>query len=267
VTRDFRTGFPVLMLVAIAGVDAYAATGGFTFAQAEEAYRSAFDGVDLDFESPRQRHIAWIDGGDLIIAHAPGFVPEILVSRSDGAVTQATLANDGRSVIYVRERRNPAIRELLRLDTERGGVATVIVAGDIPAIRAVAPGGNALAYTNNGLYEYRMNAAGQWKSRLLIGPEDARHTGATGIRDPVYSPDGMRIAFVSRRKAQQSYMVVYDVETGESRYFDPGIFQDQSPMWSPDGTEIGFVREPGNWTMRYRFTPQKAPRGASWPGT
>jgi hypothetical protein len=71
VTRDFRTGFPVLMLVAIAGVDAYAATGGFTFAQAEEAYRSAFDGVDLDFESPRQRHIAWIDGGDLIIAHAP----------------------------------------------------------------------------------------------------------------------------------------------------------------------------------------------------
>jgi dipeptidyl aminopeptidase/acylaminoacyl peptidase len=72
----------------------------------------------------------------------------------------------------------------------------------------------------------------------------------------------MKLAFESWRKAGQKYIAILDIASRETRYIDPGIFRDDAPVWSPDGGELAFVREPGNWTMNYRFSPQR--EGAPW---
>ncbi len=77
-----------------------------------------------------------------------------------------------------------------------------------------------------------------------------------------YSADGAHLAFVSWRKAGQSYIAIHDFRDGTDRYIDPQIYRDLSPTWSPDGTRLVFARVPGNWTREYRFSAANA--GAPW---
>jgi hypothetical protein len=59
--------------------------------------------------------------------------------------------------------------------------------------------------------------------------------------DPVWSPDGSKIAF-AYRGATYGGIVVIDPDTGASKdltFSEPG---DRWPTWSPDGTRIAFVR-------------------------
>ena len=58
-----------------------------------------------------------------------------------------------------------------------------------------------------------------------------------------WSPDGVRLAFVSDRGAH-SFIGVYDLSARALTYLAPSVDRDGDPTWSPDGHRVAFVRRP-----------------------
>ena len=81
---------------------------------------------------------------------------------------------------------------------------------------------------------YVMNADGSGKRKLT---HDARQNA-----EPVWSPDGRRIAFVSRRDGNAEIYVMNADGSGK-RNLTRNPARDASPSWSPDGRRIAFVSD------------------------
>ncbi len=85
--------------------------------------------------------------------------------------------------------------------------------------------------------------------------------------DPVWSPDSRKIAFVSARFDQRQYfptqgqvtthsfITVYDLDSRRITYIAPSVDRDTSPVWSPDGKRIAFLRRPGLPFGHFATTP------------
>jgi imidazolonepropionase-like amidohydrolase len=59
--------------------------------------------------------------------------------------------------------------------------------------------------------------------------------------DPVFSPDGERIAFVSDRDGTEGNLLVLDVASGETRQVTAEAFGVARPAWSPDGSRLLYL--------------------------
>jgi Tol biopolymer transport system component len=65
---------------------------------------------------------------------------------------------------------------------------------------------------------------------------------------PAFSPDGRRLAYSARAtssKAETFHLFVRDVAAGTAQPLTTGPSSDVSPVWSPDGARIAFVRMDG----------------------
>jgi dipeptidyl aminopeptidase/acylaminoacyl peptidase len=60
-----------------------------------------------------------------------------------------------------------------------------------------------------------------------------------------FSPDGSKLAFVSRR-GDHSFIGVYDVAAKALRWIEPSVDNDSDPVWSPDGSRLAFLRVPAS---------------------
>jgi dipeptidyl aminopeptidase/acylaminoacyl peptidase len=78
--------------------------------------------------------------------------------------------------------------------------------------------------------------------RRLLDPEPVEPTGGPR-RDhsPEWSPDGRRLAFMSRVGAVDQLFVVNLAGTGETRQLSSIAEGASSPLWSPDGSHIAFI--------------------------
>ena len=78
--------------------------------------------------------------------------------------------------------------------------------------------------------------------RRLLDPEPVESTGAAK-RDhsPEWSPDGRRLAFLSRVGAVDQLFVVDLVGVGETRQLSSIPEGASNPSWSPDGSQIAFL--------------------------
>jgi len=72
---------------------------------------------------------------------------------------------------------------------------------------------------------------------ITPGGSATRLTNSNGNADPVYSPDGSRIAFVS----SDNQISVMNADGTDARPVTKGNTPKRSPTWSPDGTRIAFV--------------------------
>lgn len=115
-----------------------------------------------------------------------------------------------------------------------GGKINLISEGDNPVI---SPSENQIVFSKAG--------------QLLLAPIDASAPAKfiismKGIQSGYkWSPDGKMIAFVSNR-TDHSFIGIYsDVKT-PIRWIQPSFSKDATPVWSPDGTKLVFVRTPGN---------------------
>ena len=64
------------------------------------------------------------------------------------------------------------------------------------------------------------------------------------IGDITWSPDGQRLAFVSRR-GDHSFIGIYGGPDKPIVWLAPATALDDSPTWSPDGTRVAFARRTG----------------------
>lgn len=64
-----------------------------------------------------------------------------------------------------------------------------------------------------------------------------------GAADFRWSPDGSKVAFVSDR-GTHAFVGVYDVAKGSLTWMSPSTDTDGSPVWSPDGRRLAFLRQP-----------------------
>lgn len=221
--------------------------------------------------APGGRFVAWIDGSKLFAATLPEFKPRVLAVSEDGSnIHRAYASPDGEWLYFLRAGTRPAFapypaedgRELWRVSVLEGKAERLARGADVPSDTPVfAPDGRTFVTAEGAmLYRYSFES-GVLRKRPLL-QNDPQHYAATRLTSMVFSPDGSKLAFVSWRKAGQSYVTILDLATGAYRYVHPGIFRDVSPAWSPDGLELVFVRSPGNWAREYRFAPSK--QGAPW---
>ncbi len=137
---------------------------------------------------------------------------EIIVMRSDGTLVQGLTGSDFYVLAFTREPFSPD-------RTQRA-----IVAPDSSDILQI------------------------WIEDVNTGERALVTHLARGIAyDPVWSPDGGRIAYVSREAGNDEifvYNIGSDTLTQLTRGGNPFIYK-QKPTWSPDGTEIAFKANDG----------------------
>jgi TolB protein len=126
-----------------------------------------------------------------------------------------------------------------------GGAALLAMSG-LGGLSALSGGGGKIVFSSkrDGNYEiYVMNADGSSLTRLT--------NNAASDGSPVWSPDGMKIIFLSERDEPNPDSClpcnweIYVMNTDGSnvtRLTDNKV-ADSDPVWSPDGTQIAFVSD------------------------
>jgi dipeptidyl aminopeptidase/acylaminoacyl peptidase len=205
--------------------------------------------------------IAWVSyekgRRNVFTAAAPAFSPVKLTNYTDDDgvdLTDVTISADGSTVAFVRGsapnregwNANPSSdpdggeQAIWAAHVATPGVSWRVTAGTNPIL---SPDGRYLLQTREGqIYRVRISPVAA-TTEMDRGEKPFIASWGTNS-NPVFSPDGSKVAFVSNR-VNHGFIGVYDVATRKVNYVAPGVDFDTNPMWSADSKHIVFVRRPG----------------------
>jgi len=186
------------------------------------------------------------------VADGPAFKPRQVTqyTADDGQeLTQLTFSPDGKHLVYIRggdhdanwdsktepDPASSADEPKVTIWAVRlgGGAPAKVAEGDAPAISSRGE----LAYVKDKqVWTAPLTGKGKPKSLFFDRGEDSMLT---------WSPDGSKLAFMSNRDGDRSFIGVFDVKTRKLTYLSPSTDFDGYPAWSPDGTRIAFARVRG----------------------
>ena len=185
-------------------------------------------------------------------------------SFSEGEDFQATWAPDGTWLAFVSTRNDPYDdRDVYRMDvdgTNQKQLTFVDPEGETPARvsdeqPSISPDGTKIAFAsnthyddpNNGSYHvdqldiYVMDAADGGNVERLTFDAEYAYPLEKRSQNPVWSPDGTRIAYESTVSGNSEIWVMNADGTGEPVNVSNHESWDSDPAWSPDGTQITFM--------------------------
>jgi dipeptidyl aminopeptidase/acylaminoacyl peptidase len=196
--------------------------------------------------------VAWVQNAEGVrniwVAQGPDFeaMPVTAYTDDDGqGLGDLRFTPDGQQIVFVRggspnrqgehpnprSRPDPPERALWVVPADGSAAPRRLAEGHVPAIAS----DGRIAFLKDGHV---------WSTML---GEDAEATPFFTIRGSAghlrWSPNGDRLAFVSSR-GDHSFIGVYTRADSSLHYLDPSVDQDRYPVWSPDGTQIAFIRVP-----------------------
>ncbi len=190
----------------------------------------------------------------LWFASAPDFAPRKLwdSGTDDGQeLTNLNISDDGKYVVYVRggshdanwmERPwpdsdlSPVQPHLAVMSIPiAGGTPKMLADGDAPVI---SPDSTTVAF----LHDPDQSV---WTASI-DGSRDASRLFFDLVSDAdlAYSPDGKEFAFTSKR-GDHSFIGIYRNQGTPLQFLAPTTNRDSGAVWSPDGSQVAFLRIPG----------------------
>jgi dipeptidyl aminopeptidase/acylaminoacyl peptidase len=86
------------------------------------------------------------------------------------------------------------------------------------------------------------------------------------VGELTWSPDGRKLAFVSRR-GDHSFIGVYQGPDRPLLWLEPATAYDGSPVWSPDGLQVAFIRQNGVSDIAVSNLEEKPRPFSIWVGS
>lgn len=248
------------LVVTALSLSAQSTTQPFTI---ESVLGSAFP-TDL-VGAPVGDQVAWVSNRagirNIWTAKGPLWTPKQITNyqQDDGQAISNLIFKGTEEIIFVRggaanrrgEIPNPTSdvtapkRQMWSVKIE-GGAPRLLGVGSSPLL---SPDNKSLAYIRGGQV-WLQNLADSTQGRQLF----RMRGGANSLR---WSPvkDEQKLAFVSNR-GDHGYVGVYDFAKENIAFLSPSVDRDQSPVWSPDGTKLAFIRV-ANEKTRLPFAPRR----------
>jgi dipeptidyl aminopeptidase/acylaminoacyl peptidase len=233
------------ILLALPLLAAAPATPPFTI---EQVLSSSFPS-DL-VASPKGDAVAWILNAQGIrnvwAAHAPDFraAPLTKFTTDDGMeLNGIAWKHDGSAVVFTRGGDPNTHAEFPNPRSTPAGVQQELWIASFAGVpRKLGDGHGAVISPDDVTVVWVVNNQ-IWSMPLRTGLPAQLIRARGESREPVWSPDGTHLAFISDR-GDHAFVGVYDVRDKSLRFLDPSADTDQSPVWSPDSREIAFIRTP-----------------------
>jgi dipeptidyl aminopeptidase/acylaminoacyl peptidase len=228
----------------------------------ERGMRNVYTAAAPDFKAVRLTKFLDDDGVDVSSVRLSDDGSTAIFVRGSGQNRQGWVANPSHDP-------NGGERALWAAHTDGSGAwrLAVLTGSELPGFGGrggsgpeLSPDGKHAVFAKDGqLYHARV-------ARGVTAPIDTG--GIPFIKEwgrqsnPVWSPDGSKLAFVSTRD-NHSLVGVYDMRSRKVEFLSPSVDFDASPTWSPDGKRIAFVRRPGT---PFALQTQQGAGGIGNPG-
>ncbi len=223
--------------------------------------------------APTGSKIAWAANEqgkrNIYVAEAPNYkaVKITEFKEDDGQeLTSLAISNDGKWVVFVRggdhggRDGGPVNASSMPLMPKvevysvpfAGGKINLIGEGDNPSI---SPTENQIVYSKSGQLLIA-SLDGSAPAKVIVNMKGIQ----SGYK---WSPDGKMLAFVSNR-VDHSFIGIYTNAKTPIKWVTPSFSKDASPVWSPDGTKLVFVRTPGSGGATDSILTKKHQPWAIW---
>ncbi len=203
---------------------------------------------------------------NVYLAESPDFTPKRLTGfdKDDGQeISSLQFSSDGKWLVFVRggdhgggnasatvnAENLPTLPrvEIWKINLETGK-AEPVIAGD----HLITGPASTLAFLKSGQL---------WTVDLAKADKPSQLFETKGnVSAAQFSPDGSKLAFTVNRSSH-SLIGVYSDPRTPIQWISPSFHRDSNPKWSPDGTQLAFIRTQGGTGAAY---PLLEPRHVPW---